>query len=61
MGNYNYQDIVYYYWNIFEWMSDTLQRMTPLARKNFYSDLNNYISDINTAEIVKIKWQELHQ
>ena len=61
MGCYEYQDIVYYYWNIYEWMTDTLQRMTPQARTAFYSDLNAYISDINTAENVKRKWQELHQ
>lgn len=61
MGNYVYQDIVYYYWNIFEWMADTLQRMVPQARAAFYADLNTYIADINTAENVKKKWQELHQ
>lgn len=61
MGSYEYQDIVYYYWNIYEWMSDTLQRMTPQARSMFYADLNAYISDINTAENVKKLWQELNQ
>lgn len=61
MGSYSYQDITYYYWNIYEWVADTLQRMTPKARSNFYYDLNSYISDINTAESVKKEWQELHK
>ncbi|ONI47441.1 hypothetical protein AN643_04440 [Candidatus Epulonipiscioides saccharophilum] len=60
MGHFKYQDIVYYYWNIYEWMADTLQRMIPQARASFYKDLNTYISHINTAESVKLKWQALH-
>ena len=61
MGSYSYQDITYYYWNIYEWVADTLQRMTPTARNNFYYDLNSYITDINTAEAVKKEWHDLHK
>lgn len=60
MGSYEYQDIIYYYWNIYEWVCDTLQRMTFDARSSFYEDLNAYISDINTAETVKKLWLKLH-
>lgn len=60
MGSYEYQDIIYYYWNIYEWVCGTLQRMPFAARSSFYSDLNNYISDINTSETVKKLWLELH-
>lgn len=61
MGKYEYQKINYYYLNIYEWVSDLLQRMTSVAKKNFYNDLNNYISDINTAESVKKLWKKLHE
>lgn len=60
LGSYEYQDIIYYFWNIFEWVSATLQRMTEEARTSFYSDLNSYINDMNTAETVKSLWHSLH-
>ncbi|UZT81513.1 hypothetical protein [Caproicibacterium sp. BJN0003] len=61
LGSYAYQNIMYYYWDIYEWVSDTLQRMTQGGRIAFYNDLNTYIEDINTAEKVKKLWYELHQ
>ena len=61
LGRYIYRDMVYYYWNIYEWYASTLQRMTDEGRSNFYNDLNNYINEINTAEAVKLYWQELHR
>jgi hypothetical protein len=61
LGSYSYQDIIYYFWDIYEWIANTLQRMTPNGRKGFYMNLNSYISDINTAEDVKILWNELHK
>ena len=61
LGRFAYQDIMYYFWDIYEWISDTLQRMTPSGRIEFYSDLNKYIADINTAETVKRLWQKLHE
>lgn len=61
LGSYEYQNIIYYYWDIYEWIASTLQRMTEDARIGFYNDLNSYINDINTAENVKILWSELHK
>lgn len=60
LGRFAYQDIMYYFWDIYEWISDALQRMSLSGRIGFYSDLNNYIADINTAETVKKLWQKLH-
>ena len=59
-GNYVYQDIIYYFWDIFEWVSSMLQRMTGSAREAYYCLLNAYIDDINTARSVKELWRELH-
>lgn len=60
LGSYTYNNLIYYYWDIYEWMNDTLQRMTSESRQSFYSDLNEYISDINTSETVKSFWRELN-
>lgn len=60
LGYYTYQDMTYYYWEIFEWIANTLQRMTPEGRKFYYMELNSYINDTNTAESVKKLWNELH-
>ncbi|ENI0827744.1 hypothetical protein ABW752_002788 [Listeria innocua] len=61
IGSYGYQNITYYYLDIYEWISDRLYHMTQEGRIAFYNDLNSYISDINTAETVKVLWGNLHQ
>jgi len=61
LGYYEYQDMTYYYWDIFEWISSTLQRMTPISRKYFYEALNSYVNEVNTAESVKRLWKKLHK
>lgn len=60
LGRFIYRDMIYYYWNIYEWYASTLQRMTDDGRYGFYLNLNSYINDINTAETVKKLWLELH-
>ena len=60
LGYYEYQNIVYRYWDIFEWISNILQMMIPSGRIAFYKDLNKYIDDINTSEHVKKVWKRLH-
>ena len=60
MGSYLYNGIYYRYWNIFEWLSFTLQHTPAPGREMFYSELNNYISDINTSQTVKECWKDLH-
>lgn len=59
-GSYAYQDIIYYFWDIFEWVSGVLQRMNSAGKEGFYQDLNDYINDFNTAERVKRVWRSLH-
>lgn len=60
LGKYEYQNVVYYYWDLFEWAVNLLQHMTPDGRKGFYASLNSYINATNTAEKVKRLWLELH-
>lgn len=61
LGKYEYQNIVYYYWDIYEWVAYMLQHMTPSARELFYQRFNTYVNDTNTHESVKIFWNKLHQ
>lgn len=61
LGSYSYKDVTYYYWDIYEWIANTLQRMTVDGRVGFYLNLNTYISDMNTSESVKKLWKELHE
>lgn len=61
LGSYKYQDVIYYYWDIYEWMCFMLQRMTAEARSMYYTLLNSYIAEINTAESVKTLWLQLHR
>ena len=61
LGYYKYNDLVYYYWDIFEWIANTLQRMTDDGRVGFYLDLNSYIDDINTSISVKKLWKGLNE
>ena len=60
LGNVHYKDMIYYYWDIFEWISGILQKMPSDGRIAFYNDLNDYISDINTSMQVKKLWFKLH-
>lgn len=60
LGHYAYQNITYYYWDIFEWIANLLQHMTPDARNGFYIALNSYINEVNTSESVKKLWKDLH-
>ncbi len=60
MGTYTYQNIIYRFVNIYEWIAGYLQNMIPQARINFYNNLNAYISDINTSEAVKQLWVRIH-
>lgn len=60
LGHYCYQNITYYYWDIYEWVANVLQHMTADARKGFYLSLNNYIDETSTSESVKQLWKNLH-
>lgn len=60
LGYYEYQDVIYRYWDIFEWVSNILQMMIPKGRIDFYQELSSYVDDINTAASVKKIWKNFH-
>ena len=59
IGSVEYQDVRYYFWNIYEWIASMLQRMSDDGKELFSVSLNGYINDINTAEAVKIEWRKI--
>lgn len=59
MGSIDYQDVKYYFWNIYEWISSTLQRMPDSGKELFTVDIAGYINDINTSEDVKLEWRRI--
>lgn len=59
-GQYEYQDVVYHFLDIYEWIAYLLQRMRPEGRRAFHELLNLYINETNTAETVKRLWRDLH-
>lgn len=56
-----YQDILYYFVDIFEWVREKLLFMKLESRAKFYTDLASRINDINTSEKVKRYFSEWHQ
>ena len=55
-----YQNVRYYFWNIYEWVVSMLQKMPDEGKEFFLRSLNCYINDANTSEAVKIEWRKLH-
>lgn len=60
LGKHIYQDIIYYFVDIFEWMYFHLVTMSNESKLFFYKELGDYISDVNTSMKVKSLWKELH-
>jgi hypothetical protein len=60
-GKLEYQDLIFYYQDIYEWIIAQLLRMPPLARINFYKYLDVYIQHPNTAQKVRVYWKHLHE
>lgn len=60
LGKYIYQNVIYYFWDIYEWIANILQCMTFDGRRAFYLALNSYINEVNTAVSVKKLWKQLH-
>lgn len=59
LGQFEFQDIVFHYVDIYEWIAAQLLRMTKDARYMFFDQLQAYISDKNTSARVKNVWATL--
>lgn len=61
LGRLEYQDITFYFVDIYEWITAQLLRMTADARAAFFTKLQNYIADKNTSAKVKMAWATINQ
>lgn len=61
MASTQYEQLSYYFVNIYEYIQILLLLTTTDARKNFYEGLTTYVNDINRAEKVKIYFKEWHK
>ena len=60
MGSIDYQNVKYYFWNIYEWISCMLQKMSDDGKELFTVMFNGYVNDQNTSEDVKLEWRKIH-
>lgn len=60
LGKFEYQDMIFHFIDIYEWINAQLLRMRESGRLVFFQKLQSYINDHNTAVIVKAIWQELN-
>lgn len=60
LGVLNHNGIIYYFLDIFQWVSSRIVGMPQKARKDFAKKLNDYINLPNTSEKVKELWRELN-
>ena len=60
MGSIDYQNVKYYFWNIYEWISCMLQKMSDDGKELFTVMFNCYVNDQNTSEDVKLEWRKIH-
>jgi hypothetical protein len=59
LGKVEYQDVTYFFVEIYEWIAGQLLRMPADARLGFHSRFADYVSDPNTSEKLKRAWAQL--
>jgi hypothetical protein len=60
-GKIEYQGILFYFQDLFEWIMAQLLRMPIEARLDFHTKLQKYISDYRTSLEVKRYWNNIYQ
>ena len=56
LGKIIYRDVLYVYYDLFEWCYNQILRMDNDAREAFLQEFNDYVSDPNTDLNVKEQW-----
>lgn len=59
LGKLEYQDMVFHFIDIYEWMMAQLLRLSISARLSFFAKLQEYVFDKNTSSEVKYAWAEV--
>ncbi len=57
IGKFEYQDLTYFFLDIYQWITANLLRMPSESRASFFGKLSTYVSHPNTAEKVKVFWK----
>lgn len=60
LGKVKIENVEYFFIDIYEWIMLKLILMPPNVRLALHSTIDDYVSDYNTAEKVKILWKELN-
>lgn len=61
MASTQYQQLSYYFVNIFQYIQSSLLFVPTESRRSFYSELVNYVNDTNRAEKVKVYFSDWHK
>lgn len=61
MASTQYEELSYYFVNIYDYIQAMLLLATTNARKDFYEGLTSYVNDVNRAEKVKIYFKGWHE
>lgn len=61
MSYTQYQQLSYYFINIYQYIQSSLLFITAEARTKFYQHLISYVNDTNTSEKVKVYFAEWHK
>jgi hypothetical protein len=60
MTTTQYQELAYYFVNIYDYIQSAILFLTPEGRKFFYQELTAYVNSTNTAEKVKKYFKQWH-
>lgn len=61
LGALPYQDIIYYFVDIFAWVQDKILFMPASSRIEFYAAVVDHVNEVNTSEKVKIYFTDWHK
>lgn len=61
LGALEYEDLMYWFIDIEEWILQQLLFLTPDGRKRFYQELTDHVNNINTSEKVKLYFANWHR
>ncbi|MFZ2522059.1 MAG: hypothetical protein WAX44_00345 [Minisyncoccia bacterium] len=60
MATTQYQELAYYFINIYDYIQSAILFLTPQGRKFFYEELTVYVNNTNTAEKMKKYFKQWH-
>ncbi|MFV9506294.1 MAG: hypothetical protein AB4911_17220 [Oscillochloridaceae bacterium umkhey_bin13] len=59
LGKLEYEGVVFYFLDIYEWIIAQLFRMSMASRRDFFDKLQSYVADKNTSEKLRYAWKAM--